>query len=250
MPGTLNFAKNANLEDVATHIEAIGNWSVNGLEALFLMTGSLARATRNLAPGKPDGVFSQTLPVTGANYLRFISSTSWMDTQIPDLPEQTVLGVYKYSAAADAAVLASTYKSTAAPSAHGVVSGTTVYSQRNGSNLTVNAQYWNGAALDLVGANLFHATVGSFALGIARIGVGGIKLNNMTAGTTATAATASTRDVNGLNIRIGSGQHADLAGGTIDIAAIAIFSRQLADGELTPLYTQIKNNLAAHAITV
>jgi hypothetical protein len=250
MPGQTIQGRNINFHDVDGSIQPIGAWSDVGLEGCFFLTGSLPRAVRNRAHFKPDASLSATAPVVGSNYLTFTGGTSWLQTLVPESSEHTLIAVAKWQSSANYAAMVSSHKGTSPAHPSVTSNGAILYAGPASTYGGSVAQYWDGVSSDVQ----FSATLNStgfniFNMHVARIGASGLKMNNMTVSTvTGVTSVTGTRDPSPANFRIGSST-ADYIG-SVDMAFAAVFSRQLADSELTPFYIQIQAYLASQGVTI
>jgi hypothetical protein len=249
MSGHLLFNKNANAESCASEMPPVGDWSDAGLE-VCLLTGALGYATRNLARGKPDGIFSAVPPLQGAGYLTFLSPTKYIETSIPDTDEGTVLiAVRTAGASGSTSVFCGTFNGDSVNHPGFTSQGMVAFQSNTAASAHLQVGFWDGSAPETVDA-IPGLTLSSWQLLIGRYGAGGVKFQNMTTPAGSTVATAHARLRNVNTLQIGSAPTAITPATATDIALFMLWSRQIGDSEMTPVYAQMKAYLAAKGITV
>lgn len=79
-------AKDVDVEDTATEFMLP---VMDGMEAIHFCNGSVAKAARNYAPGKPNAVIKGA-PVAHADYITFQGNVNYLETRTQESAAQTV----------------------------------------------------------------------------------------------------------------------------------------------------------------
>lgn len=180
--GTGITAKNTNAIDAGER--KISMPVVRGLEAIHFLSGSIGRAVRNYAIGKPDAS-PVGAPVESANYMTFKGLTNFIQTKDADFASQTIFRVMRtLDTMVDvdhSPVFDGTYSS-------GSNIGTMLYGNIGGNvNQTAarfidatQTQLTTGAATMVAGTDIVTAT---FSLIVTTVGADRTTVRNETLGT-------------------------------------------------------------------
>jgi hypothetical protein len=224
-----------------------------GLEAWFTFDTDAARAYFNRAIGKADAQIVGT-PVALSTHMRFKGAVNFLQTQIADTDEVTILVVGKCavapSSAADSVLFAGAYKGASVTSGIvGDASGGNLFVS-NSTSVSATAARTDGAGNAV---STTHAVVGtpvtSWALRGMRAKTGEVtKIFDLTANVSNSGSSILKRALTGNRLRIGGATEGFL--GESDISAVAIYSAALTDDEIAQVAATMRRRMARLGITV
>lgn len=242
--GTRIRAVGVNAEDTAKEYSSPVQ---RGLEAIHFLNTSLAKASRNYAPGK--GGFQGTVvgtPTVGAGYLRCAGLSNFIQTGIAETRNGTMFVIGRNlvddGAAASRTMLAGTFKASGAslsgPSGVGFYGGSAV-ARLNGlsSHATDNA-----ATATLASATIQVVPLTTWALLMLSFSDSKVVCRNLSVPYTASASPTTPRRVVGDKLRIGSGYTSYT--GICDVAAFQYHSEVLTEDEILA----VTEDLRAYAL--
>lgn len=222
-----------------------------GLEAIHFLNVSVAKAAKNYAPGKSQGVVIGA-PVASAAYLSCNGTVNCIETSVPETDNLTIFVVAR--TAADGSVVAerpmffgnyqglhvdggAAYGMSLYLSAHNRMSGTAGF----GASVADNANVQAGITKPAV-ANLW-------ALYMVQVSASGTTTRDFTAGMVQTTGPAGKpRRLATGKIRIGSGQSNLL--GACDVAVFQAHSVVLTEAEIGITVADIRAYMSRRGVTV
>ncbi|MGU3496339.1 hypothetical protein ACLBXM_20045 [Xanthobacteraceae bacterium A53D] len=248
--GTRIIAKDADAEDTAAEYLA----SVRrGLEAIHLLNKSAAKAAKNYAPGKPNGVFVGSPLAAGGADMQLQSLSAYVQTQVVEAERMTIFGVVRstdtFAGTSTRPMYWGTFQSPAAAGG-GDTYGVGCYSNASnqhtgtGGKGTSHSDHTSGPAS-------IAGTVGNWALLCHEVGVGTgreTRITNMTTGASAITSNGLPRFLSTGRLRIGSG-YTSFAGQS-NMALWWAHSVLLTTDEIAAVAVEIRALMARRGITV
>ncbi|GAA0766205.1 hypothetical protein [Brevundimonas olei] len=252
--GTRLIAKDSDYEDDAVEYLAPVR---RGLEAIHLLNKSAAKAAKNYAPDKSNGVFVGSPLAANEQFIRFKGQSVFVQSEVREARAMTLFAVVRtLDALADDATRPQyfgTYRSPPADGSGGTTYGVAMYNN-TATTLSAMAGRGNSLADHVSGSvNTSNPSQATWSLMSLRVGVGvqeGTILKNETTGVEATLAT-------NLNLprypslgkfRIGSGY--TLQEGQCDMAYWQAHSVELTPAEIAIVLADIRAHMARRSITV
>lgn len=230
-----------------------------GLEGWFTFDTDASRFSRNRAIGKADAKIVGT-PVAFAGYGRFKGLTNFIQTEIGETDEQTLIVVGRAvspipegsSTVGDANTpfyLGNYRGSSITPGVSGVSYGTSLYHVAP-ATLTGGASRNNGSNAATSSVRSLSGEVPTdWAIRVLRAKSGALlDVRNVTKGTSVAGTDSQARVLTDAKFRIGSGTQA--FGAEVDISFAGIHSVFLTDAELAAQVTVIRTRMARLGITV
>lgn len=207
---------------------------------------SAERAARNMAPGKPNAVVVGA-PVYGAGFAT-LSGSAYVQTSVPDLPNMTLVSVFRAATDVRSVLIASGPTASRAAPFSGASWGSSLYSDggASGDGLLVvkaNRSHFDGgsgttaavtAERSISASSSWRAFAGVYDGALKRV-----SLSDLATGSPAVALATPPNDVvdlSAVTYRIGSAYGAGLGVAATDIAFSAIYSRPLSEQELADVY--------------
>lgn len=221
----------------------------SGLVYWGLFGDTLAKTTRNLAPGA-SAATAVGNPGISAGYASFLPANNYISTGLVDTTSLTYLFV-----ARSTSDMVSTTNRPFYMGVSGLLAGSGIYAyQVNGAMPAVNLRFTATVSVGGTPTNkILVQTIANLSTW-SFIGAtldSGVAMNtyNKTDGTTATLATPDPHLITPTTIlRVGSGVGG--YGGAHDMAFAAVYNRALTSAEITTVYAFVKSYLATRSITV
>lgn len=225
---------------------------VSGCDALFLM-GSNGNKTFNRIAGKPNPTVVGS-PTDFTGYTRFTGGSHYLQTQLKESADQTVIVVTRMvgsgAAASQSGAVYGTYTNPLVNSTPANYAGGIFLYQGNGvMNAGAQRQVSNGTVESGL-QSITQATNGNWALYTHEVpAASGSKFANQTTSTTLTASSTNAHLITDAYLRVGSNYGVQT--GQCDIAFFASFSRILSGTEMADVLTWARGIVLAQAgITV
>jgi len=245
--GVRLIAKGVDAEQYATEYAAPVR---RGLEGIFFLNTTLAKAARNYASGKPQGSIVGA-PVPSSLALAVKSRVNFVQTQISEVAEMTFFIVCRTAAdgsvTADRPMFFSNYQGV---NLDGGPSFGLAFYLTSPTRLSGGASYGSDAAtneLKLAGITK-PSVANSWALFSLSVGPTGVTLRDHTVGNSATISASTPRRTATAKIRIGSGVSA--FDGAADVAVFQAHSVALTDTEITSTVLDIRAYMARRGLIV
>lgn len=224
-----------------------------GLEAWFTFDTDAARAYFNRAIGKADAQVVGS-PVAFPTHMRFKGGVNFLQTQIQDSDEVTILVVGKSavapSSSANSVLLVGGYKGTSVtPGITGEASGGNLFIS-NPTSVSATAVRTDGAgnAVSTTVA-VIGTPVTSWALRGMRAKTGeATKVFDLTANVSKFGSSLLERALTGNRLRIGGATEGFL--GESDISAVAVYSLALTDDEIAMVAGTMRRRMSRLGVTV
>ncbi|EKT4565708.1 hypothetical protein ACBQ21_03270 [Pseudomonas putida] len=224
-----------------------------GLEAWFTFDTDAARAYFNRAIGKADAQVVGS-PVAFPTHMRFKGGANFLQTQIQDSDEVTILVVGKSAvapaSAADSVLFAGAYKGVSVtPGIAGDASGGNLFVS-NATAVSATAARTDGAGNAVSTTVAVVGTpVTSWALRGMRAKTGeATKVFDLTANVSNLGSSVLKRALTGNRLRIGGATEGFL--GESDISAVAIYSVALTDDEVALVAGTMRRRMSRLGLTV
>ncbi|WPE28598.1 hypothetical protein PshuTeo1_43550 [Pseudomonas hunanensis] len=223
-----------------------------GLRGWFTFDTDAGRFKLNRAIGGTDAVMVGT-PVAYSTHGRFKGGVNYLQTNIEETDEQTILVVGKAVAlpasSADGAFYVGNYNGNSkTPGYTGSAFGTSIFHQ-SPTTLTAGAGRDNGSGVATSGQIGLTVTPTSWALRAMRTkSLVPTDIYNLTTGAKASSSNALARVLAESNYRIGSAT--TLFSGEVDISAVAIYDKYLSDDEIAQVATAMRRRMTRLGITV
>ncbi|WP_017346100.1 hypothetical protein [Pantoea sp. A4] len=228
-----------------------------GLEGWFCFDTALDRIAFNRAPGKGNGAIVGA-PTVGTNYARFTGNASYLQTDIKETAEFTVMLISKAVSVPDGSPATTgattpmhfgTFTGPASLSGYPTSYGISMFNQYpNRTSSGVCRDDGTGSGVTSAQAFLTE-TINTWALRVLR---GSDTLvsqyKNLTSGITGSSSTATKRVPTTNTIRVGSG-YGSFAG-QVDVSQIIIFSSYLTDDEVSKVAALMRTRASRLGITV
>lgn len=215
---------------------------MTNLEVCTFMDTSLAKAGRNLAPGKPDLTLVGA-PTASDNRVAITSGSAYFQTDCLETTQATLIAVARLTSAGTGAgsrpMLISTFQDQVTNSGFGAslfLSSAAVFGTAGLAGLT------NWSAAPSITPTNWHFLYTIITTTSQKTG------SKTTAVSTTDTLPANARVTSGRNFRIGSAYASYL--GTADMAFAAIYSGALSDANITSLYAWLKPILAARSTPI
>lgn len=251
--GTRLIAKDLDAEDTAIEYLAPVR---RGLECIHFINKSPAKAARNYAPGKPNGVYVGTPLSANEQSLRMKALSSYVQTQVREARAMTVFIVARTQDVITGSgptqpMFYGTYRSPAADGADGTTFGVAMYTD-NSSAMRGTAGRGTSLEDHESGMVSLTASIGTWALYVHRVGSGSDDRNILTNATTGAEAknptvTKPRYPSRGL-LRIGSGY--SQFSGHCDVAFFQAHSVELTTDEIDIIVADIRSHMARRGLAV
>lgn len=220
----------------------------DGVEYINFFDGA-AVATRNLAPGKPGATIAGSL-THGQGYTVFTSQTNYLQTEVLDTAELTVLSVFRSvgiagnDVQAERSMIVSNFQNIGGQNLPiGVSLIAARPDQFSGIAGTINGETNNNTT------GTIAADPNAWGLRALRISATQIVLDDLTTGTRTTTALAFPRAVAGRKFRIGGPYNGQYLGVNHQCVT-ALISRRISDNELFDLGDLARHHAASRGIAV
>ncbi len=248
--GTRLIAKDIDAEDTAVEYMAPVR---RGLEAIHFMNKSGAKAAKNYAPGKPNGVFVGSPLITDPQYIRAKGNEAYVQTQVIETRAMTIFSVIRTLDAltgnATQPMFYGTFSSPPADGSGGLTFGVGLYRQ---TNLTAVASRGTNTTNHQSGAvSLASPAAATWHLIVQEVGVGTAEETRVTSKTNGASSTSNNnlpRYPSRGTFRIGSG-YSNYAG-HLEIAFCQIHNVLLATSEIDAITADIRAHMARRGIVV
>lgn len=232
----------------------------NNCEAFGILGGTQARSQKNYAVGKTDFTLVGS-PTISDNSIAFQNTVAWLQTAALETDNMTLIAVC--SKAKQNAFLISNYGTVRTGSTNSQYPlGANLRTTAQGVSTTVNFLsatdgYYDGTAngtANAVSASLTRTASTGYRCAAARFTetAGTVKINDLTAGDSATATRPSgSRDTSTGAFRVGSAVLSDSSrNDPVDILGFAIYSETLSDDNLALVYNWFKAYYSRRGITI
>lgn len=225
-----------------------------GLTGWFTFDTDIRRLPLNRVPGRAPATVVG-IPTVTANYARFTAASAYIQTDIQETTECTILAVCRApvpvasGSTTDFPMYVSTFNGPAiTPGYSGNAFGVSLYHTNTG--VAVGAGRDNGSGGITSGGTTLATSEVATAWGLRLLRISGSNMvRNVTTGQTQTAGNTNTRVLTGNSFRIGStNSTAYLA--SADISAIAFYNVALTDAEIDLVVTAMRARAARLGITV
>lgn len=238
-------------EDTATEYLAP---VTRGLEGLHFINKTAAKAAKNYARGKNNGVFVGAPLIADAQSLRLKGLSAYIQTDVVEAAVMTIFSVVKtadtLAADANRPMFYGTFQSPAAADPTGNTFGVSLYGT-SATLYTAGAGRGTTNANDTSGGKTIAVTPTTWALMVQEIGVGAnaeTRTTNQTTGVTGITTLALPRYPSAGRFRIGSGY--EQFSGHGDVALWQAHSVLLDASEIATVVADIRAHMARRAITV
>lgn len=230
---------------------------MRGLEGYFTFDTDSSRFSFNRAPGKDNALMSGS-PLAFASHGRFNGQMNYLSTKIAETVEQTIIVVGKAASPVIAGAppegqpnyVSNSYGTGVNPPYVGIVAtGVSLYHPDNARMSGAGARD-NGSGAATSGAISLTATpADQWAIRAVRVSGSGFNVvKDLTAGTTATGSSSTTRVLNNKVYSIGGKSIGDSA--LVDISAVAIYSAALIDSEIALVADVMRKRMLRLGIVV
>lgn len=229
-------------------------------EAFGILGGTIARSQKNYALGKTDFTLVGS-PTLSANSAQFQNTVAWLQTAVAESDNMTLIAIC--STAKQTAYLVSNYGTVRTGSTNSQYPfGANLWTTPQEASTTVNfltatAGYYDGTTngtASAISAPLTRTAASGYRCAAARFteSSGVVKINDLTAGDSATATRPSgSRDKASSTFRVGSGILGDPSRiDAVDILGFAIYSETLSDDNLALVYNWFKTYYARRGISI
>ena len=213
---------------------------LTGLEGAYFFGDGLSLINKNYAPGKANATIKGA-PVLGANGGVEFSLNNYLDTGIADVPNLTVLSVFRETLGTGSANACGIIGNNLSLATGGIG----VY--RNAIGTTVSCTTIKGGALENAVATIVPGGYTAIALRAKDSAVS--VSNNLTLGTTFTGALSGARTLTPQPMLIGRLPNASFSTVHEQLMAL-VFSRAISDAELDLLSAWMKKYCASKGYTV
>lgn len=229
-------------------------------EAFGILGGTVARSQKNYALGKTDFTLVGS-PTLSDHSAQFQHTVAWLQTAVAETDNMTLIAIC--STAKQNAYLVSNYGTVRTGNTNSQYPlGANLRTTAQGASTTVNfltttAGYYAGGVNDTangISTTLTRTAAVGYRCAAARFteSSGVVKINDLTAGDSATATRPSgSRDKSTATFRVGSAILGDPSRpDPVDILGFAIYSETLSDTNLSLVYAWFKAYYARRGISI
>lgn len=223
-----------------------------GLQGWWTFDTDISRIGFNRAPGGADARIIGT-PLVTANCARFTGNSAYLQTEVPDSDEMTLIALCRTVAAptglSDGAMFVGAYQGLPiAPGFTGTSVGANLYAV-SATHVTASSARSDGATGILPGTTTVASVPTTWALRAMRTSSAGVtKAFDLTAGVSVTGSAPTQRVLNGNKLRIGSAT--TLMSGQSDISSVVIATAAWTDSEIALVAALMRKRAARLGITV
>lgn len=231
-----------------------------GLEAWFTFDTDPTRFSFNRAVGKGDAIITGA-PQAFTTHGRFKGMTNFLQTQVSETADQTIIVIGKAAAPIPEGALAvgdantpyyvgNRYGASIPAGYTGVALGTSLY-HRNPTTLTSTGGRLNSAGTnaDIGAVDLAADVPTDWGIRAIRVAASGVNIvQNITRGIRRDGTLATSRILSDAKHRIGSATTS--FGAEVDISAVAIYSAFLSDLELSQVVASMRKRMSRLGIAV
>ena len=222
----------------------------DGLQYIMIGTDSVKKATHNFAPRKKDGQAVGSIGMTG-NVAKFVSMSAYVQTDVAETAEFTVIFVAKTDDAATGgatqSVVCGTFQSLPQNGETVNTYGTAVYFPAK-TQIAFAAGRGTSTADDNSALATLATDVTKYQLYVARVVGTKNEIKNLTAATVAEKVMASPRLLSVATQRIGSSYTA--FGGHCQVAFLAYYSKSLTDIEIDSVAKSVRKIMLKKGIAI